>query len=42
MSAHTYVTLKYILGHTNVTNYDGSFSEWSNIPELPVKTGEAP
>ena len=42
MSAHTYVTLKYILGHTNVANYDGGFSEWSNIPELPVKAGEAP
>ena len=42
MSAHTYVTLKYILGFPNVANYDGSFNEWSNTPELPVKTGNEP
>jgi len=42
MSAHTYVTLKYLLGYPNVRNYDGSFSEWSNQPQLPVKTGEQP
>lgn len=42
MSAHTYVTLKYILGYPNVANYDGSFNEWSNVPELPVKTGPTP
>jgi len=31
MSAHTYVTLKYLLGYPKVKNYDGSFNEWSNI-----------
>jgi thiosulfate/3-mercaptopyruvate sulfurtransferase len=42
MSAHTYFTLKYLLGYPNVSNYDGSFNEWSSIPELPVSTGMAP
>jgi thiosulfate/3-mercaptopyruvate sulfurtransferase len=39
MSSHTYFTLKYILDYGNVKNYDGSFNEWSNVPELPVETG---
>jgi len=42
MSAHTYFTLKHILGYPNVLNYDGSFNEWSNIDTLPVKTGSKP
>jgi len=42
MSAHTYVTLKYVLGYPNVTNYDGGFNEWSNSAALPVNTGETP
>lgn len=39
MSSHTYFTLKYLLGYKNVKNYDGSFNEWSNNPELPIETG---
>jgi len=39
MSAHSYFTLKHILGYPKVKNYDGGFNEWSNIPELPVDTG---
>jgi len=39
MSAHSYFTLKHILGYPNVKNYDGSFNEWSNIDDLPVETG---
>ncbi len=42
MSAHTYFTLKYLLGYPDVRNYDGSFNEWSNIRELPVMTGMTP
>jgi thiosulfate/3-mercaptopyruvate sulfurtransferase len=37
MSAHSYFTLKHILGYPYVMNYDGSFNEWSNIDELPVE-----
>jgi len=39
MSAHTYFTLKYVLGYPNVANYDGGFNEWSNVDELPVEAG---
>jgi len=39
MSSHTYFTLKYILGYPQVKNYDGGFSEWSNIRDLPVEAG---
>jgi thiosulfate/3-mercaptopyruvate sulfurtransferase len=39
MSAHTYFTLKYLLGYQYVKNYDGSFNEWSNIDDLQVRTG---
>lgn len=42
MSAHTYFTLKYVLGYPHVRNYDGSFNEWSNIKDLPVETGMKP
>jgi thiosulfate/3-mercaptopyruvate sulfurtransferase len=42
MSAHTYFTLKYLLGYPNVKNYDGSFNEWSNIADLPIGTGMTP
>lgn len=38
MSAHTYFTLKYILGFPRVKNYDGSFNEWSNVDALPVES----
>lgn len=39
MSAHSYFTLKHILGYPRVKNYDGSFNEWSNIDNLPIETG---
>jgi thiosulfate/3-mercaptopyruvate sulfurtransferase len=42
MSAHTYFTLKYLLGYPKVSNYDGSFNEWSNIMDLPIETGMKP
>lgn len=39
MAAMVYVTLKYVLGHSRVRLYDGSFSEWSVRADLPVETG---
>ena len=33
-SAHTYFTLR-LLGYPEVRNYDGSWQEWSAIPETP-------
>lgn len=39
MSAHSYFTLKHVLGYPKVKNYDGGFNEWSNIDELPIETG---
>jgi len=39
MSAHSYFTLRYILGYPRIENYDGSFSEWANLDELPIETG---
>ena len=38
-STTTYVTLKHLLGYPNVAVYDGSFSEWSDVADLPVATG---
>lgn len=31
-----------LLGHPDISLYDGSLTEWSNDPELPMVTGEEP
>jgi thiosulfate/3-mercaptopyruvate sulfurtransferase len=33
-SGHTWFVLKYLLGYPNVRNYDGSWNEWSRLPEM--------
>lgn len=38
-SAHTHFVLKELLGFPHVSNYDGSWIEWSYFKELPVDTG---
>ncbi len=36
-SGYTWFVLKYLLGYPNVRNYDGSWSEWSQIPDAPIE-----
>jgi thiosulfate/3-mercaptopyruvate sulfurtransferase len=40
-SSHTWFVLKYLLGYQNVTNYDGSWTEWGNLVGAPVEKGMA-
>ena len=41
-SSHVYFALHNLLGYPRVRVYDGSFTEWAEMLELPVKTGEQP
>jgi thiosulfate/3-mercaptopyruvate sulfurtransferase len=36
-SSHTWFVLKYLLGYPNVSNYDGSWTEWGNLVAAPVE-----
>ncbi len=38
-SSHTWFVLKYLLGYPNVSNYDGSWTEWGNLVGAPVEKG---
>jgi len=38
-SSHTWFVLKYLLGMKNVTNYDGSWTEWGNLVGANVERG---
>jgi thiosulfate/3-mercaptopyruvate sulfurtransferase len=40
-SSHTWFVLKYLLGFDNVTNYDGSWTEWGNLVGANVERGAA-
>ncbi len=41
-SSHVYFALHNLLGYARVRVYDGSFTEWAERLELPVKTGDQP
>jgi thiosulfate/3-mercaptopyruvate sulfurtransferase len=41
-SSHTWFVLKEILGHDNVKNYDGSWSEYGSLRGVPVALGDEP
>jgi thiosulfate/3-mercaptopyruvate sulfurtransferase len=36
-SAHTWFVLRELLGYENVRNYDGSWTEWGNLVEVPIE-----
>ncbi len=38
-SSHTWFVLKYLLGYQNVSNYDGSWTEWGNLVGAAVEKG---
>ena len=36
-SSHTWFVLKELLGYRNVTNYDGSWTEWGSMIGMPIE-----
>ena len=36
-SGSIWFVLKYLLGYPNVQNYDGSWNEWSRMPDAPIE-----
>jgi thiosulfate/3-mercaptopyruvate sulfurtransferase len=41
-SAHTWFVLHELLGHPDVRNYDGSWTEWGSMIGMPIAIGHAP
>jgi thiosulfate/3-mercaptopyruvate sulfurtransferase len=39
-SAHTWFVLHELLGKDDVKNYDGSWTEWGNMVNVPIEKGE--
>ena len=38
-SAHTWFVLHELLGKSDVKNYDGSWTEWGNLVDVPIEKG---
>jgi thiosulfate/3-mercaptopyruvate sulfurtransferase len=38
-SSHTWFVLRELLGYPNVRNYDGSWTEWGNLVDVPIEKG---
>ncbi len=36
-SSHTWFVLRYLLGYEKVRNYDGSWTEWGNLVNVPIE-----
>ena len=36
-SSHTWFVLHELLGHDDVKNYDGSWTEWGNMVAVPIE-----
>ncbi len=36
-SSHTWFVLTYLLGFSDVKNYDGSWTEWGNSVRAPIE-----
>lgn len=41
-SSHTWFVLRYLLGHPDVRNYDGSWTEWGSMVGVPIARGPEP